>query len=70
MIAILKKPLLGASGKIAGLQAGYHARTNKISGRVTIAKNGNPFSRHKPSAAQLEVQRRFREARKAGLRRW
>jgi len=70
MIAKLAYPLATASGKIAGLRSGYHARTNKKTGRVTIAKNTSPYSRHQPSEAQLEVQRRFKEARKAGKNRW
>lgn len=61
MRAVLVAPLVGASGKIAGLAAGYHARTNKKTGAVTIAKNGSPYARYAPTSAQLAVQERFRQ---------
>jgi len=60
MRAELKAPLATASGKIAGLKAGYHARTNKKTGRVMVARNGSPFARFDPTPAQLRAQEAFR----------
>ena len=64
MIVILHTPLKSGSGKVAGLRAGYHLRTNKKTGHVTMAKNGNPFARHSPTPAQLESQEQFRQRAK------
>jgi len=68
MIARMTAPIASASGKIAGLAAGYYARTNRKTGRVYITRC--PVFRSPPSEAQLAVRRRFREARHAGLKKW
>jgi len=68
MIAKMSYPIASASGKIAGLKAGYYARTNRKTGRVYVAMC--PVFKSPPSEAQLAVRRRFRAARRAGLNKW
>jgi len=47
------------SGQVGGLKAGWHVRTNRKTGKVYFARNGNPFSRTPPSPAQLANRQRF-----------